>query len=449
MKICILGTGYVGLVTGVGFARRGHDVVCIDISEARVHMVNKGHAPFYEPGLDEALKAAVTAGRLKATNSYACVAQSEVTILCVGTPSTPNGAIDLEFIETASREAGKALKDARDFITIVVKSTVVPGITELVVRGELEKASGRKAGKDFGLAMVPEFLAEGAALKAFEEPARIVLGIGDQRTANALRQLHAGFNCPILEVPITTAEMIKYASNAFLAAKITLANELANISERVGADYELVKKGISLDPRIGSQFLNAGPGFGGSCFNKDVRALIHRAEAAGYEATILKHVLARNATQPLQLVRLAKEARGTRGLRGTRVCVLGLAFKPATDDVRESPALPIMRELLSQGCLVIAFDPKANDNAAKEVPEAGYAASIEEALHGAELCIIVTDWPEFKQPPEVFKRRMAEPVVIDGRRVLDAAVMKAAGIDYRAIGLPAGGLAKRNKRVAH
>jgi len=415
MKVSIVGSGYVGLVTGMGLVKLGNDVTFIDIDERKVGMINEGKPPIYEEGLEDLMK--THRGKYRATTDYQeAVLNSDVTFICVGTPSMEDGSIDLRFIENASREIGKVLKEKKDFHVIVVKSTVVPGTTEEVVKPLLEEHSGKVAFRDFGLAMNPEFLREGAALKDFLSPSRIVIGTKDERTREILEELYSPIDAPKLMTDIKTAEMIKYASNAFLATKISFANELGNICKKLGIDSWKVFEGVGLDHRINPHFFRSGLGFGGSCFPKDVKAIVRKAEDIGEDPVILKAVLEVNEKQPLKLIDLLK--RHVPELHGRTIGVLGLAFKPNTDDVRETRAYPVIKKLIENGADVIAYDPKAMETFRRAYPDVGekitYVKSPEEVLNRTDVVLILTEWPEFEELDYSGK------TVIDGRRIRKA-----------------------------
>ncbi len=417
MKISIVGSGYVGLVTGIGFAEKGHNVIFLDVDKHKIELINSGKPPIYEKGLAELMKK--NKDRYYATTKYEeAITKSEITFICVGTPSKDDGYIDLKYVKSASKKIGKVLADKDDFHVVVVKSTVVPGTTENVVKPIIEEKSGKKAFEDFGLAMNPEFLREGNAVNDFFNPDRIVIGVKDERTKSILEELYKPFKCPKLITDIKTAEMIKYASNAFLATKISFANEIGNICKKLGIDVYEVFRGVGLDHRINPAFFRAGIGFGGSCFPKDVKALIRKAEELGEEPRILKAVIEVNERQPLKLIELLKKH--VSNLNGKTVGVLGLAFKPDTDDVRESRAIPIVRALLKEGANIVAYDPKAMDNFRKFFPQIEYAKSAEEVIAKSDAVLIVTEWKEFE------KLDYHGKIVIDGRRVEKA--MKEAKI---------------------
>ncbi len=433
MKVCVIGAGYVGLATGVMFAKLGHDVVCADIDRARVKLVNSGRLPFHEPPLEKELAKAVRNGLLSATTDDVSAARSaKVIFICVQTPSLPSGKIDVGPVKAASRAAARALRSADDYKVVVVKSTVVPSTTDSVVKSILERRSGRIAGRDFGLCMNPEFLQEGSALKDSMEPSRIVVGSEERRAADLLMKLYAPIKAPKVRTDLRSAEMIKYASNTFLATKISFANEVANMCVRFGIDSDAVLRAAGLDPRIGPLFLKPGLGFGGSCLPKDVKALRDKAKREGYSSKLLSALLAINEQQPLEGVRLLEEALG--GLKGKRVAVLGLAFKGGVDDIRETRAVPLITQLLAKGAKVVAFDPMAMPNFIKVMPTIEYSSSAAECLKGADGCIIQADWPEFRRLGKKDFSRMRTPVVVDGRRCLDPEAVARAGGRYLGIG---------------
>lgn len=430
MRLGFVGAGYVGLVSAAGFAKNGHECHCIDLDEKKVEMINSGVPPIFENGLEPLLKKLVAEKMLRAHHDPGMLSGMDAIFICVGTPSLKDGSIDLKYMQEASLTLGRQLKGMAGYPIVIVKSTVIPGTTFGTVRKILEKESGKQAGRGFGLAMIPEFLKEGSALEDFERPDRIIIGCEDSRTAQALKKLHSGFGCEVLIVPISTAEMIKYASNSFLATKISFINQLANLCEKAQVDVDLVARGMGLDRRIGPQFLKAGPGFGGSCFPKDVKALMHFAQSKGVEPTLLEAVMEVNYLQPLRMIELA----GSAGeLAKKKVAVLGLSFKPNTDDIRESPAIMLIQELLRMKCAIAAYDPKGMANFRKLFPHLGYAKSMDEALKGAEACFIVTDWEEFKKPLGYYEDRMKRPLIIDSRRILDPS-KAGPGSTYRAIG---------------
>ena len=442
MRVSIVGTGYVGLVSGVCLADLGHDVVCVDVDESKVATINEGVAPIHEEGLPERL-ARVVGARLRATTDLeAAVADTEVTILAVGTPFGED-RIDLGQIEAAAEQVGEALRDLDRYHVVAVKSTVVPGTTDEVVGPAIVRTSGKRIGTDVGLAMNPEFLREGVAVSDFMEPDRIVLGGVDERTLDVMSEVYAVFDdVPVLRVDPRTAEMIKYASNALLASLISFSNEVANLAARIGTDVVEVLEGVHLDRRWSPvvdgerispgilAFVAAGCGFGGSCFPKDVKALVAHGEAAGVDMPLLRSVLAINERQPSVLVdRLRRHL----DPRGKQVAVLGAAFKPGTDDVRESPTLRIVPELVDLGAEVVVHDPIAVPNCRDVLGTGGiaYTDDLDVALEGSEAVVLVTAWPEYRDLPQRLDGRA--PVVVDGRRLLSPASVER----YDGIGFPA------------
>ncbi len=414
MRISVIGSGYVGIVTGMGFAHFGNEVIFVDVDNNKVDAINSGEPPIYERGLEQLMKE--FRNNYRATNDYEeAISNSDITFICVGTPSSEDGSMDLKYVKAVSESIGERLKEKR-FHVVVVKSTVVPSTTEEVVKPLLEDSSGMRAFEEFGLAMNPEFLREGSAVEDFFNPDRIVLGVQDGRTKGALEELYGSFSCEKLFTGIKTAEMIKYVSNSFLAAKISFANEVGNMCKKLGIDTYEVFRGVGLDHRISPSFFRSGIGYGGSCFPKDVKALVHRARELGEDPRIMDAVIEVNEEQPLKLIELLKKH--VPNLRGRRVGVLGLAFKPDTDDIRESRAIPVVRGLLDEGAKVVAYDPKAMDEFSKVFPEVEYA-DVEEVMK-SDAVLIVTEWDEFKDLDYHNK------IVIDGRKVEKA--RKEAGV---------------------
>ncbi|MGP8012325.1 MAG: UDP-glucose dehydrogenase family protein [Halobacteriota archaeon] len=422
-RISIVGTGYVGLSTAACFASRGYDVIASTRSEDKVRIINAKRAPFHEPGLDEAVRTSIESGHLRAEiDRSEAVRQTEVTILTVGTPEKADGTVDLRYVISGSDDIGRALKRKNAYHLVVVKSTVTPGTVRGPVKAALEDASGLVAGRDFGLCMNPEFLRQGSAIRDTLYPDRVVIGEYDKRSGQQLADLLAGFygsGIPLLRMSLESAEMVKYSSNAFLAMKISYANEMARICERVpGVDVSELMAGVGLDERINPRFLNAGAGFGGSCLPKDTKALCKFAEAQGYSAPLLRAALAVNQAQASHVAQLALSTLGKP--RDKKVALLGLAFKPDTDDLREAPSLTVARTLLKTGAHVSAFDPVV-----KQVSEPGFEGlecppSISECLAGAHCCVVLTEWEQFKQlRPDDFIQSMATPAVIDARRIFD------------------------------
>jgi UDPglucose 6-dehydrogenase len=416
MKISVIGTGYVGLSAAVGFAKKGHHVICYDIDGGKLDRIDGGKSTIYEPLIDEYLGDVVSRGFLKTSrNLKETIAGTDVSFVCVGTPSRRDGSIDLTYIEKVSEQIGEVLRTKKSYHVVVVKSTVLPETTEKVVLPRLEKFSGKKAG-DFGLCMNPEFLREGCALEDFLKPDRIVIGELDKKSGDLLEKLYAGFDAPILRVRIKVAEMIKYASNAFLATKISYANEVGNICKKLGIDVYDVMNGVGLDRRISPHFLEAGCGFGGSCFPKDVSALVHKSRELGHEPKLLQEVLDTNERQKVKIVAQLEKKLGN--LSGKKITLLGLAFKTNTDDVREAPSIRIIEELRRKGASISAHDPQANENMRKMFPDVSYAKETREALRGADAALILTDWSEYESLTDNDFNLMRNKVIIEGRKVL-------------------------------
>ena len=441
MKISIIGTGYVGLVTGACLAEKGHHVVCVDVNAARVRALNQAQPPIHEAGLEELLQKHVP-NRLSATTDLrAAVLASDVTMIAVGTPFGGT-EIDLSAVLAATTQIGEALRDKPSYHLVVVKSTVVPGTTDTQVRPALEKAAGKAVGALLGLGMNPEFLSEGEAVNDFLFPDRIVLGGTDERSTQVLAEMYEPFGAevPRLRTNARTAEMIKYASNSLLATLISFSNELANLGATIGGiDNVEVMRGVHLSqyfrgrngeglPPITS-FLKAGCGFGGSCLPKDVSALVAQGKSYGLAMPLLDSVLHINHGQPDRVVSLLKKHWPRLG--GVRVAVLGLAFKPGTNDIRESPAFPIMRALLGEGASLKAHDPVANREASEAFPDdrIAYCDSLYAALTDIDAAIVVTPWPEFRDLPDRLRTRSV--LVVDPRRAFD----KSAFARYEGIGL--------------
>ena len=418
MNVSIIGSGYVGTTLAACLADLGHRVVCVDVDEDVVARLNAGDAPIHEPGLDDLL-ARHAGDRLTATTDYAEAAACDVSFLALPTPSRDDGSVDTGYVETAARSLGEALGPDGDPHLVVVKSTVVPGTTDTVVAPAIEAASGRERGVGFDVAMNPEFLREGHAVDDFLSPDKVVLGADAERANETLRDLYAPLTdrveTAVVETGIREAEMIKYANNAFLATKISLINELGNICKEYGVDAYEVADAIGLDDRIGEQFLQSGLGWGGSCFPKDVAALIAAARERDYEPALLEAAVGVNDRQPERLLGLL-DAHGP--VDGRRVAVLGLAFKAGTDDVRNSRAIPVIEGLLDRGADVVAYDPVATERMREHFPDVEYADSAAAALDGAHAAAVVTDWPEFADLDAEFDR-MARPLVVDGRHVVE------------------------------
>ncbi len=410
MRLSLIGSGYVGIVTGACFSSLGHDVTLVDVVEEKVRLINSGIPTVYEKDLDTLVSGGVKRGTLRATNHLeSAVASTEITFICVGTPSRQDGTQDTQYIEKVSEEIGASLKNKDGYHIVIVKSTVLPGTTIQTAGKIIEMTSGKKAGRDFGLGMNPEFLKEGDAVSDFMKPDRIVVGYNDDRTRDFMQKLYAPLDVPMLFTDCTTAEMIKYASNVFLSARVALINELGNVAKRIGVDIRAVSKAVGMDRRIGPFFLNAGAGFGGSCFRKDASAISLMGRKLGAETPIIDAVLSQNEKQPLKLLELL-EKHGP--VSGRTVAVLGLAFKPDSDDIREAPSIKVVSALIGKGAKVVAFDPAAMENFKKLFPAIDYAESATAAVARSDAVVVVTEWKEFSDP-ELYGGRL----VVDGRGV--------------------------------
>jgi UDPglucose 6-dehydrogenase len=439
--ISVLGIGYVGLCTAVGFASRGYKVVASTHDAEKAAKINKGLPPFHEPNLQALLKEAIGSGHLTCLvdETEKAVLQTDLTFNAVGTPSREDGSIDLRFVETSSHDIGKALRQKSEYHVVVIKSTVVPGTTQGLVKPILEKESGKKCGSAFGLCMSPEFLRQGSAFEDTIHSDRVVIGEHDRKSGDTLENLYKDFYGkdapPTIRTTLATAELIKYASNSLLAAKISFINSMANICEKIpGADVKTVAKGMGLDKRIGPLFLNAGLGYGGSCFPKDVKALIAHSKGLGYPLELLAAVEKVNKIQPLKAVRFCRQQLGK--LKGKNVAILGLAFKPDTDDMREARVIPIINQLLKEGANVTAYDPVAM-GVAKTIFQGRiqFASSAISCIRNADCAILVTEWDEFKKlTPEDFIKHMKQPILMDGRRIYDPEAF-ARKMKFVAIGL--------------
>jgi len=437
MKITIVGgTGYVGLTTAVGLASKGHLVFCVGRTKEKLEKISRGIPIIYEDRLDELLKSVLKKGKLIPTIDLTrSVQKSDVSFICVGTPSRQDGSIDLTQVEEVAKKIGKALTGRKEYCVITVKSTVIPGTTEKLVLPALESFSKKRAGKDFGVCMTPEFLREGHAVKDFLFPKDqgIVIGEFDRKSGAVLYEIYKDFDAKILRTDIRAAEMIKYARNSYLAKDVSFANEISNICQELGVDYLDVKTGMELDSRIGTgRFLSAGVGFGGSCFPKDVNALVAKAKEIGTKPRILEATLEVNEAQPATLIKLTKQVIGE--LKGKKIGVLGLAFKPGTDDMREAPAIKVINGFLLEGAEVSAYDPEALDNARRIFGnKIVYVSKAKQAIASADACVIVTEWPEFADSRLYSKMR--SKIIIDGRRLLDPGLLPA-DFTYHAIGFP-------------
>ena len=435
MKIAVAGTGYVGLVAGVSFAEVGHNVTCVDVDEKKIELMKQGVSPIYEEGLEELMQKNYAAGRINYTTDYkAAYKDADIIFLGVGTPEMPDGSANLSYIAAASRQVAESVE--KDCL-VVVKSTVPIGTNDKV----------EQFIKDFlvhdvkvEVASNPEFLAQGSAVHDTFHAKRIVIGTESETAEKLLKEVYKPFNIPIVSVSRRSAEMIKYASNDFLALKISYMNDIANLCELVGADIQDVALGMSYDPRIGSSFLNAGIGYGGSCFPKDTKALKYIAAEQGYRLRTVEAAVEVNEEQKTRLFGKASKRMIT--FKDIKVAVLGLAFKPGTDDLREAPSLDNVKLLLEEGAEIVAYDPVASGNFAKIYPQGkhnkgsiAYVNSVEEALEAATICFIFTEWAEIKNvSADTYKRLMKTPLVYDGRNLYDVDVMKENGIEYYSIG---------------
>jgi len=419
MKLSVVGSGYVGTTIAACFADLGHEVTAIDIDQSVVDSLNRGEAAIHEPGLDELLADHV-GDRLTATTDYSAITDTEVTFLALPTPSNKDGSIDTSIILAAAEAVGEALANKTDRHLVVTKSTFTPGTTQTEIAPAVREAAGDRS-KRISFGMNPEFLREGTAVDDFLDPDKIVLGTeaGDEWGVDTLDAVFAPLveqtGAPVVRTGIREAEMIKYANNAFLATKISLINELGNICKEYGVDAYEVADAVGLDDRIGEQFLRSGVGWGGSCFPKDVAAIIAAARQQGYEPELLSAAVGVNDRQPGRLVDLLTSHVDP---AGKRIAVLGLAFKPDTDDIRNSRAIPLIQSLLDQGASVVAYDPVAADNMRENYPDIEYADSAAAALDDADGALVVTDWPEFADLDGEFDE-MASPVVVDGRRIIE------------------------------
>lgn len=450
MKISIVGTGYVGLVTGISLATLGHKVICIDKDKHKISKINNGISPFYELGLDEILKKLLPKNLLATDNLERSVKESDIIIIAVGTP-TNKGKIDLSFIKKAAGQIGRAMSETNKYQIVAVKSTVLPGVSEKVVKPILEKYSNRKAATDFGLCMNPEFLREGNALEDALNPDRIIIGQIDDRSGKEFAKIYKKVSVPKIFTNLSTAEMTKYASNALFATLISYSNEIARISEKTdGVDAVDVWKGVHLDKRLSPyvgnirikpgvlSYIMSGCGYGGSCFPKDIKALASFAKQQKVDAKLIESVIDINKTQPHRLILHLKRALGN-DLKGKKISVLGLAFKANTDDIRESVSFPIIGELIAEEANVFCHDPMAyKENTPKQLADLNIvlAKTVDEAVKNADAAIVVTGWDEYiKLSPHFFKQHMKNPIVIDGRRIYDKSSFINAGIIYKGIGL--------------
>ncbi len=437
MKVAIVGSGYVGLVTGTCFAEVGIEVVCVDIDSKKIENLKNGIIPIYEPGLEEMVHRNMKKGRLQFTTDISeALEDCEVLFTAVGTPPGKDGSADLQYVLSVARDCGKNMKD---YLLIVTKSTVPVGTALKVKQALQEELDKRGVNIPFDVASNPEFLKEGAAIDDFLKPDRIVVGLDSPRAEELMKSLYKPFTLnghPVIFMDITSAEMTKYAANAMLATKISFMNDIANLCEIVGADINMVRRGIGSDSRIGNKFIYPGIGYGGSCFPKDVKALIHTAEDFGYELRVLKAVELVNQDQKSVLFNKILKYYNN-DIKGKTIAMWGLSFKPQTDDMREAPSLVIIKKLIEAGAKVKAYDPIAMKEAKHMIGDIiTYSDDQYEALIDADCLLLITEWPEFKFPNfKIIKKLMNKPVVFDGRNIYEIAEMKRQGFDYFCIGI--------------
>ncbi len=428
MKITIIGTGYVGLVSGVCYAELGHHVTCVDQDSDKIALLQDGGIPIYEPGLDAIVQKNVREGRLYFHDQLnQCIKDSEIIVIAVGTPSLPNGEADLQYIEQAVREIANLIER---YTIIAIKSTVPVGTNH-----KMKQLIEGITSIDFDIVSVPEFLREGTAVEDTLHPDRVVIGADNQRSAEVMTTLHKPLGAPIIVTDLRSAEMIKYASNAFLATKISFINEIANICEKVGANVSEVAYGMGLDHRIGSEFLKAGIGYGGSCFPKDTKALIQIAGNANYDFKLLKSVVEVNQMQRMNVVNKLQRALGD--LANKTIALWGLAFKPGTDDVRESPAIDIVKELLSLGAVVKVYDPVAMENFRQNVNDTRIVWTDDEweAAKDSDAVCLLTEWNQFKKVDlRKLRDTLKQPILVDGRNVYSVEQVLDAGVSYYPVG---------------
>jgi UDPglucose 6-dehydrogenase len=428
MKLAIIGTGYVGLVTGACFAEVGHDVICVDNDAAKVKLLQAGGIPIYEPGLENLVKKNVAAGRLRFTASTAeGVEKSDVVFIAVPTPPQPDGSVDLSYIEKVARDIAAAMTSYK----IVVDKSTVPVKTGEKVTETIRRYCASKV--EFDVVSNPEFLREGFAVGDLMKPDRVVIGVGSPRPVEAMKEIYTPFNAPIIITDINSAELIKHAANSFLALKISYINAIATICEAAGANVQEVAQGIGLDERIGRRFLNAGIGFGGSCFPKDLSAFIKISEQVGYEFKLLKEVQRINADQMERFVKKITDTLWV--LKDKTIGVLGLAFKQNTDDVRSSPAIDLCQRLLKDGATLRVHDPKAMDKAKAILPKVTYVDDMNAVAEGCDALVVATEWDEFKQLDLVrAKKGLTHPILFDGRNLFHPAEMEKLGWIYKSVG---------------
>jgi len=438
VKVTVVGSGYVGLVSGACLAEVGNDVLCVDVDPNKIAILNSGGIPIHEPGLEAMIARNRAAGRIRFTTDVALAARhGTVQFIAVGTPPGEDGSADLQYVVAAARNIGKHMDGYR---VVVDKSTVPVGTADRVRAAIGEELESRCASHDFSVVSNPEFLKEGAAIDDFMKPDRIVVGADDERAIESMRELYAPFQRNherLLVMDVRSAELTKYAANAMLATRISFMNELANLAERLGADIELVRQGIGSDPRIGYHFLYAGAGYGGSCFPKDVKALIRTARSAGQELQILGAVESANEAQKSVLGRKLVSRFGE-SLADRHFALWGLAFKPNTDDMREAPSVVLVNELIRRGATVSAYDPVAMTEARRVFgvqPKLSFSDGPMGALDGADALLIMTEWKEFRSPDfDAIKAKLKQPLIFDGRNLFEPATVRRYGIEYSAIG---------------
>ena len=438
MNIAIVGTGYVGLVSGTCFADTGVNVTCVDVDASKIERLQKGEIPIYEPGLDELVKKNVNAGRLKFTTDLASILnEQDIVFSAVGTPPDEDGSADLKYVLQVARTIGQHINK---YIVVVTKSTVPVGTAKKVRQAIEEELQKRGVDVPFDVASNPEFLKEGNAIKDFMSPDRVVVGVESERAKKALSRLYKPFlinNFRVIFMDIPSAEMTKYAANSMLATRISFMNDIANLCERVGADVNMVRAGIGSDTRIGRKFLYAGCGYGGSCFPKDVKALIKTADQNGYSMEVLKAVERVNERQKGVLFeKLVKAFGSVEALRDKTIAMWGLSFKPETDDMRESTALVMIEKLLKAGCKIRAYDPIAMDECRRRIGEqVTYCRDMYDAVLDADALLLLTEWKEFRLPTwAVIKKAMRNALVIDGRNIFDIEELEENGFEYHCIG---------------
>jgi UDPglucose 6-dehydrogenase len=438
MKVTVVGTGYVGLVSGACLAEMGNDVLCLDVDPAKIALLEAGGIPIHEPGLEQIVARNVAAGRLHfSTDVKQAVAHGTLQFIAVGTPPDEDGSADLQYVLAAARNIGRHMTDYK---VVVDKSTVPVGTADRVRSAIADELAQRGVEVRHAVVSNPEFLKEGAAIEDFMRPDRIIVGADDEQAILLMRALYAPFQRShdrLLVMDLRSAELTKYAANAMLATRISFMNELALLAERLGADVEQVRQGIGSDPRIGFGFLYAGCGYGGSCFPKDVKALIRSAQGSGHELQVLRAVEAANQTQKRVLVEKIVRRFGP-SLVGRRFALWGLAFKPNTDDMREAPSRVVIEELLGLGASICAYDPIAMDEARRALGEhegLSYAERAMDALEAADALLIVTEWKEFRSPDfDLIRKALRQPVLFDGRNMFVPELVEAAGLEYHAIG---------------